>query len=121
MLATLKKHQDRIRVGLADITQRLAEHDTRHTGARAFLHDSLRLLTDAHTAYQRSGDSSRRYANQAFYTLLDITETEELQPRPAEPFATIIRESTSSDNDETGIAKREHSTSADCACSRKTL
>lgn len=50
-LPTLKRHQDRIRTGLADIEQRLAQHDEHHAGARALLHDSLRLLTDAHCAY----------------------------------------------------------------------
>jgi hypothetical protein len=69
-LPTLKRHQDRIRAGLVDIEQRLAQHDEHHSGARAFLHDSLRLLTDAHHAYARSGDADRRLANQAFYTRL---------------------------------------------------
>ena len=47
------------------------------TGARtAFLHDSLRLLTNAHRAYAHSDDGSRRLANQAFYTRLEITEDE---------------------------------------------
>ena len=50
-LPTLKRHQDRIRAGLADVNQRLAEHDERHADSRAFLHDSLRLITDAHNAY----------------------------------------------------------------------
>jgi site-specific DNA recombinase len=31
-LPTLKRHQDRIRAGLADIERRLREHDERHTG-----------------------------------------------------------------------------------------
>ena len=58
-LPTLKRHQDRIRAGLADITRRLSEHDERHTGGRAFLHDSLRLLTDAHRAYAGSDDGEQ--------------------------------------------------------------
>ena len=119
-LPTLKRHQDRIRAGLSDVNQRLAEHDEHHTGGRAFLHDSLRLLTDAHRAYARSGDADRRLANQAFYTRLDITDDEQLRPRLAEPFATIIRESkTPSDEGEEPL--REHTTSFDVACSRKTL
>lgn len=44
----LKRHQDHVRAGLADVNQRLAEHD------------SLRLLTDAHRAYARSGDADWR-------------------------------------------------------------
>lgn len=115
-LSTLKRHQDRIRAGLADIEQRLIQHDEQHTGGRAFLHDSLRLLTDAHRAYAHSDDGSRRLANQAFYTRLEITDDEQLRPRLAEPFATIVRETTRGKE-----AKREHSTSSDVACSRKTL
>src|SRR5690606_31926700 len=91
-LTTLKRHQDRIRAGLADINRRLAEHSKHHTGGRAFLHDSLRLLTDAHRAYAHSGDAGRRLANQAFYTRLDITDDEQLRPHLAEPFATIFRD-----------------------------
>lgn len=119
-LTTLKRHQDRIRAGLADINRRLAEHSEHHTSGRAFLHDSLRLLTDAHRAYAHSGDADRRLANQAFYTRLDITDNEQLRPRIAEPFATIFREAHDS-GDEGKEAKREHTTSTDVACSRKTL
>ncbi|WP_240739993.1 recombinase family protein [Leucobacter triazinivorans] len=115
-LPTLKRHQDRIRAGLADIEQRLRAHDEQHIGGRAFLHDSLRLLTDAHDAYAHSDDGSRRLANQAFYTRLEITEDEQLRPRLAEPFATIVAEAAGGKE-----AKREHSTSSDVACSRKTL
>ena len=124
----MRRHQDRIRAGLADVNQRLAEHDEHHTGGRAFLHDSLRLLTDAHNTYARSGDADRRLANQACYARLDITDDEQLRPRLAEPFATIIRETEAeaeaNDSDgaahDGGNAKREHSTSSDVACSRKT-
>ena len=118
-LPTLKRHQDRIRAGLADVNRRLAEHDKRHAGGRAFLHDSLRLLTNAHHAYARSGDADRRLANQAFYTRLDITDDEQLRPRLAEPFATIFREAHAG-GDEGKEAKPEHTTSTDVACSRKT-
>lgn len=128
-LSTLKRHQDRIRAGLADVNQRLTEHDKHHTGGRAFLHDSLRLLTDAHRAYARSGDADRRLANQAFYARLDITDDEQLRPKLAEPFATIIRESSEEDDDDAGAGHerggrndlREQPTSSDVACSRKTL
>lgn len=115
-LPTLKRHQDRIRAGLADIEHRLQEHDEQHVGGRAFLHDSLRLLTDAHHAYAHSDDGSRRLANQAFYTRSEITEDEQLRPRLGEPFATIVPGTTGGTE-----AKREHSTSSDVACSRKTL
>ncbi len=115
-LPTLKRHQDRIRAGLADIEHRLREHDEQHVGGRAFLHDSLRLLTDAHRAYAHSDDGSRRLANQAFYARLEITEDEQLRPRLAEPFATIVQATTGGKE-----AVREHSTSSDVACSRKHI
>ncbi|CCH76146.1 hypothetical protein BN12_110002 [Nostocoides japonicum T1-X7] len=120
-LPTLKRHQDRIRAGLTDVNRRLAEHDEHHTGGRAFLHDSLRLLTDAHHAYTRSGDADRRLANQAFYTRLDITDDEQLRPRLAEPFATIIREAHEHGDDEREGAEHEHDEPTRVACSRKTL
>lgn len=97
---------------LADIEHRLREHDEQHVGGRTFLHDSLRLLTDAHRSYAHSDDGSRRLANQAFYTRLEITEDEQLHPHLASPFATIVREAT-----EGKEARREHSTSSDVACS----
>ena len=119
-LSTLKRHQDRIRAGLADIEHRLREHDEQHVGGRAFLHDSLGLLTDAHRAYGHSDDASRRLANQAFYTRLDITDDEQLRPRLAEPFATIVREAHEHD-DEGKEAEHEHDEPRHVACSRKAL
>ena len=120
-LPTLKRHQDRIRAGLADVNRKLAEHDEHHTGGRAFLHDSLRLLTDAHHAYARSGDADRRLANQAFYTRLDVTDDEQLRPRLAEPFATIIRQAHADSDHEGKGAEHEHDEPTHVACSRKTL
>lgn len=104
-----------------DVNRKLAEHDERNTGGRTFLHDSLRLLTDAHHAYARSGDADRRLANQAFYTRLDITNDEQLLPRLAEPFATIVREAPEHSDDEGDGAEHEHDPSNHVACSRKTL
>lgn len=120
-LPTLKRHQDHIRASLADVNRKLAEHDEHHTGGRAFLHDSLRLLTDAHHAYARSGDADRRLANQAFYTRLDVTDDEQLRPQLAEPFATIIREAHEHSDDEGEGAEHEHDEPTHVACSRKTL
>ncbi len=120
-LPTLKRHQDRIRAGLADIEHRLREHDEQHVGGRAFLHDSLRLLTDAHHAYAHSDDGSRRLANQAFYTRLEITEDEQLRPRLAEPFVTIVREATGGKDAERDASTGAATGNSDVACSRKTL
>ena len=76
----------------------------------------MTIPPDAHRAYAHSDDGSRRLANQAFYTRLEITEDEQLHPRLAEPFATIVHEAAGGKE-----AKREQSTSSDVACSRKTL
>lgn len=81
----------------------------------------LRLLTNAHHAYARSHDADRRVANQAFYTRLDITDDEQLRPRLAEPFATIIREAHERSSDDGKEAEHEHDPSSHVACSRKTL
>lgn len=119
-LSTLQRHQDRVRAGPADVNQRLAEHAEHHTGDSAFLHDSLRLLTDAHHTYTRPGDADRKLANNSFYTRLDITDDEHLRLRLAGPFATILHEARARSDDGEN-AKREHTTSFDVACSRKTL
>jgi len=119
-LPTLKRHQDRIRAGLADIGQRLATHTEQYAGGRAFLHDSLSLLTDAHHMYAHSDDTNRRLACQASYERLEITEEEHLRPRLAEPFGTLISSGADSGSNP-GNAKREHPTSSDAECSRKKL
>ncbi|GEC99324.1 recombinase [Kocuria varians] len=121
-LTTLKRHQDRIRAGLADIDQRLAAHTEQYTGGRAFLHDSLSLLTDAHHMYAHSDDANRRLACQALYERLEITDDEHLRPHLAEPFATLIGNDTSTGaSEDPGNAEREHPTSTNVKCSRKEL
>ena len=89
-LATLKRHQDRIRAGLTDIERRLTAHHTEYVGAREFLHDSLKLLADPHRMYLISNDADRRLANQAFFARIEVTEIETLELRLAEPFTTIV-------------------------------
>ena len=96
-LRTLKRNQDRSRALPADVKQLFAEHDEHHTGGQVFLHDSLRLLTDAHRACPHSAGGSRR-------ARLDITGDKQLRPRLAEPFPTIIREAHDhGDHEENGV------------------
>ena len=121
-LPTLKRHQDRIRAGLADIDQRLGTHTEQYAGGRAFIHDSLSLLPDAHHMYAHSDDANRSLACQAFYERLEITDDEHLRPRLAEPFATLIGNATRTGASEgPGNAEWEHSTSSDVECSRQEL
>ncbi len=74
-LETLKRHQDRIRVGLADIDRRLAsEHDQQ--GSRKHLSTALSLLVDCATLYARTDDQGKRLANQALTNGIEISEDE---------------------------------------------
>ena len=94
------------------------------SGTRACLHESLRLLTDAHRTYGHSDDGNRRLANQAFDDRLDITDDEQHRLRVAEPFATIVDEAATGKNVKRDVSTRyARSTngSHDVACSRKTL
>ena len=119
-LPTLKRHQDRIRTGLADIDRRLIEHDDHYTGSKGFLDSSLRLLTDAHRMYAAANDQQRRLANQAFYTRLTITEDEQITPTVAEPFASILADIGDGGNpaETPGETQREPTASSDVEGSR---
>jgi hypothetical protein len=119
-LPTLQEHQDRIRAGLADIDRRLAEHYEHHSGSRAFLGSSLRLLTDAHRMYAGSNDQQRRLANQAFYSKIPVTEDEQFQPVLAEPFASIAALLNENPNGEGTTANRVEHAQAACDSSGAT-
>ena len=64
-LETFKRHQDRIRTGLADIDRRLASEHDQHEGSRKQLATALSLLVDCATLYaaqasKASGSPTRR-------------------------------------------------------------
>lgn len=96
-LDTLKRHQDRIRTGLADIDRRLASEHDHHTGARKQLSTALGLLVDCATLYARTNDQGKRLANQALTHGIDISEDERATIRLAEPFAALTPEPASTD------------------------
>lgn len=77
------------RAANVEIVRIIASSDEHHAGARAFLHDSLRLRTDAHHAYAHSDVANRRLANQAFHTQLEVADDEQLRPGLAELFANL--------------------------------
>jgi len=96
----LKRHQDRIRSGLADIDRRLAEHDTGHADAREYLDTALGLLTNPADLYAASGDVGKRLANQAFYERIVITEDETAAvPDLAQPFRDITALASTEETD----------------------
>lgn len=55
-LGTLKRHQDRIRTGLADIDRHLASEHDYHEGSRKQLSTALSLLVDCATLYARTDE-----------------------------------------------------------------
>lgn len=96
-LDTLKRHQDRIRIGLTDIDRRLTTEHGHHEGPRKHLGTAVRLLVDCGQMYARTDDHGRRLANQTFYDRIDISEDERATIRLAEPFAALTPEPTSTD------------------------
>lgn len=94
-LDTLKRHQDRIRTGLADIDRRLtAEHD-QDQGPRKQITRALRLLVDCQRLYKNTDAQGKRLANQTFTNGIEIDEDEEhATPRLSEPFALTERHQT---------------------------
>ena len=85
----MKRHQDRIRTGLADIDRRLASEHDQHEGSRKQLATALSLLVDCATLYVRTGEQGKRLANQALTDGIEISEDERATIRLAEPFAAL--------------------------------
>lgn len=96
-LDTLKLHQDRIRIGLADIDRRLANERGQHEGPRKHIGTARRLLVDCGRVYARTDYHGRRLANQGFYDRIEISEDERATIRLAEPFAALAPEPASAD------------------------
>ena len=96
-LDTLKRHQDRIRVALNDVTRRLEAERRDHEGPRQHLATALRLLADCAQMYERTDDHGKRLANQAFYHRILITEDEKAAIQLNEPFAALTPEPASTD------------------------
>ena len=93
-LPTLKRHQDRIRITLADVTKRLDAERHDHDGPRQHLATALRLLADCAQMYEHTDDHGKRLANQAFYQRILITEDEKAAIQLNEPFAALAPTST---------------------------
>ena len=94
-LDALKRHQDRIRTGLADIDRRItAEHD-QDQGPRKQIARALRLLVDCQQLYKSTDTHGKRLANQTFTTGIEIDEDEKhAMLRLAEPFTVASSHNT---------------------------
>ncbi|HRL81217.1 MAG TPA: hypothetical protein PLK46_12910, partial [Propioniciclava sp.] len=93
-LTTLKRHQDRIRAGLADIDRRIENEHDQDQGPRRQIAKALRLLIDCQRLSKSADAHGKRLANQTFTTSIDINEDEEATIRLVEPFAVTTGEST---------------------------
>lgn len=85
----MKRHQDRIRIALADVTKRLDAERHDHEGPRRNLATALRLLANCATMYERTDDHGKRLVNQAFYQHTLITEDEKTAIQLNELFAAL--------------------------------
>ncbi|UQN29548.1 hypothetical protein [Brachybacterium kimchii] len=86
-LDTLKRHQDRIRSGLAEIDLKLAADHEQYAGQRKYLASAMNLMTQCATMYRRSDDAAKRLANQeALFEKTSIGEDEQPVVELAEPF-----------------------------------
>lgn len=90
----LKRHQGRIRPGLANIERRIANEHDRDQGPRRQIAKALRLLIDCQRLYKITDAHGKRLASQTFTTGIDIDEDEEAALRLAEPFAVTAGQNT---------------------------
>ena len=70
----LKQEQDRIADQIGDIQHRIEAHHDEYASARANLDDSLGLLANIVSVYERADDANRRLCNQAFFHRIFIEE-----------------------------------------------
>ncbi|HRA09880.1 MAG TPA: hypothetical protein PKV54_10125, partial [Microbacteriaceae bacterium] len=85
----LKQEQDRIANQIGDIQHRLAAHHDEYASARANLDDSLGLLANIVSIYQRADDANRRLCNQAFFHRIFIEEEGDVRVECETPFGEL--------------------------------
>ena len=85
----LKQEQDRIANQIGDIQHRLEAHHDEYASARANLDDSLGLLANIVSIYQRADDANRRLCNQAFFHRIFIQEDGDVRVEYERPFGSL--------------------------------
>ena len=85
----LKQEQDRIANQIGDIQHRLEAHHDEYASARANLDDSLGLLANIVSIYQRADDANRRLCNQAFFHRIFIEEEGDVRVEYETPFGAL--------------------------------
>ena len=85
----LKQEQDRIANQIGDIQHRLEAHHDEYASARANLDDSLGLLANIVSIYQRADDANKRLCNQAFFHRIFIEEEGDVRVEYETPFGAL--------------------------------
>lgn len=89
-LDLLKSEQDRIRISLDAITNRLDSLTDTYAAARAGLDQIADILTDLGDLYAKAEPAERRMLNRALFTKIIIDDDEHVSYRPDEPVASVL-------------------------------
>ena len=89
-LDLLREEQERIRVALGQINERLASAERAYGIVETTLVAVLALLEDSPGRYLTAGPQLRRQMNQAFFKRIYVDQTGELRGELAEPFSTLL-------------------------------
>jgi len=89
-LPVLKTEQHRLADQIEAINARIDAHHGNYANAKAELDDTLDLLADAASIYERGDDETRRLCNQAFFTKVYLDENDQISADTTWPFGILL-------------------------------
>jgi hypothetical protein len=89
-LDLLKEEQDRLAHQLDLVTTRLEALDTTYDEASTHLHECLALAGDCHSVYACGSDTTRRMANQAFFTRIYLDADGQITTEPTPSYRLLL-------------------------------
>jgi site-specific DNA recombinase len=89
-LDLLKEEQDRLARQLDLVTARLDALDSTYEEARTHLQECLALAGDCQTVYACGSDTTRRMANQAFFTRIYLDADDTIRAEPTRSFGLLL-------------------------------
>ncbi|MGI8493621.1 MAG: recombinase family protein, partial [Acidimicrobiales bacterium] len=89
-LDLLKEEQDRLAHKLDLVTARLEALDTTYEEARTHLQECLALAGDCHSVYACGSDTTRRMANQAFFTRIYLDADDQITAEPTPSYRLLL-------------------------------
>jgi hypothetical protein len=89
-LDLLKEEQDRLAHQLDLVTARLQSPDTTYDEARTHLRECLALAGDCHSVYTCGSDTTRRMANQAFFTRIYLDSDDQISTEPTPSYRLLL-------------------------------